>query len=60
MSLIAIGTLFPAIPLAIVTLNFRYTSLAGLMWQITSQLVTSKPDGRGQAVLSDEPTVMKK
>jgi len=60
MCLIVVGTLFPAIPLAIVTLNFRYTSLAGLIPQITSQLETSTPDGRGQAVLFDELTVMKK
>ena len=60
MSLIAVGTLFPAIPLAIVALNFRYTSLAGLMRQITSQLEASTPDGPGEAVLIDELTVMKK
>ena len=29
MILEAVGTLFPAIPLAIAALNFRYTSLAG-------------------------------
>ena len=60
MSLIAVGTLFPAIPLAIVALNFRYTSLAGLMRQITSQLEASTQDGTGEAVLIDELTVMKK
>ena len=60
MSLIAVGTLFPAIPLAIVALNFRYTSLAGLMRQITSQLEASTQDGPGEAVLIDELTVMKK
>ena len=60
MSLIAVGTLFPAIPLAIVALNFRYTSLAGLMRQITSQLDASTPNGPGQAVLIDELSVMKK
>ena len=60
MSLIAVGTLFPAIPLAIVALNFRYTSLAGLMRQITSQLDESIPNGPGQAVLIDELSVMKK
>ena len=38
MTLTAVGTLFPAIPLAIVALNFRYTSLAGLMREITSKL----------------------
>ncbi len=60
MSLIAVGTLFSAIPLAIVALNFRYTSLAGLMRQITSQLEASTPDGPGEAILIDELTVMKK
>ena len=60
MSLIAVGTLFPAIPLAIVALNFRYTSLAGLMRQITSQLDASTPNGPGQAVLIDELSVMKR
>ncbi len=60
MSLLELGTLFPAIPLAIVALNFRYTSLAGLMRQITSQLQASTQDGPGEAVLIDELTVMKK
>ena len=60
MSLIAVGTPFPALPLALVALNFRYTSLAGLMRQITSQLEASTQDGPGEAVLIDELTVMKK
>ena len=60
MSLVAVGTLFPTIPLVIVALNFRYTSLAGLMQQITSQLEVSTLDGPGEAVLIDELTVMKK
>ena len=60
MSLIAVGTLFPAIPLAIVALNFRYTSLAGLMRQITSQLKASTPGWPGEVVLIDELMVMKK
>ncbi len=60
MSLLAVGTLFPTIPLAIVALNFRYTSLAGLMRQITSQLEASMPQGPGKSVLIDELTVMKK
>ncbi len=60
MSLVALGTLFPAIPLAIVALNFRYTSLAGLMREITSQLEASKASGPGQAVLIDELAVMRK
>ena len=37
MILEAVGTLFPAIPLAIAALNFRYTSLAGLMRNIFTQ-----------------------
>lgn len=58
MTLTAVGTLFPAIPLAIVALNFRYTSLAGLMREITSQLEAgSRGDGR-QAILIDELDVM--
>ena len=38
LSLNAVGVLFPAIPLAIVALNFRYTSLAGLMRELHAQL----------------------
>ena len=38
MTIATVGTLFPAIPLAIVALNFRYTSLAGLMRNISSQI----------------------
>ena len=53
MSLIAVGTLFPTIPLAIVALYFLYTSLAGLMRRITSQLEASTQDGPGEAVLID-------
>ena len=30
MTIATVGTLFPAIPLAIVALNFRYTSLVGV------------------------------
>ncbi len=51
---------FPAIPLAIVALNFRYTSLAGLMRQITSQIEAITQDGPGETVLIDELTVMRK
>ena len=60
MSPVALGTLFPAIPLAIVALNFRYTSLAVLMREITAQLEASKANGPGQAVLVDELTVMRR
>ena len=38
LSLNAVGVLLPAIPLAIVALNFRYTSLAGLMRELHAQL----------------------
>ena len=37
LSLNAVGVLFPAVPLAIVALNFRYTSLAGLMRALHAQ-----------------------
>lgn len=60
MILTAVGTLFPAIPLAIVALNFRYTSLAGLMRDITSQLEPGMSDDFRDAVLIDELMVMKK
>ena len=42
LSLDAVGVLFPAIPLAIVALNFRYTSLAGLMRELHAQLDKKK------------------
>ena len=38
MILEAVGTLFPTIPLAIAALNFRYTSLAGLIRNIFTQI----------------------
>ena len=38
LSLNAVGVLFPAIPLAIVALNFRYTNPAGSMREIHAQL----------------------
>ena len=60
MTFAAVGTLFPAIPLAIVALNFRYTSLAGLMREISSQLDGSHVDGTRQATLLDELNVMKR
>lgn len=60
MILTAISSLFPAIPLAIVALNFRYTSLAGLMRTITSQLEPGVSDGVRHSVLIDELRVMKK
>ena len=60
MTLAAVGTLFPAIPLAIVALNFRYTSLAGLMRAISSQLESSGIDGARRTTLLDELHVMKR
>jgi hypothetical protein len=60
MTLAAVGTLFPAIPLAIVALNFRYTSLAGLMRAISSQLDSSAIDGARRTTLLDELHVMKR
>ena len=60
MILVAVGTLFPAIPLAIVALNFRYTSLAGLMRAISSQLDCSGIDDTRRATMLDELQVMKR
>ena len=40
MTLDFISTLFPAIPLAIVALNLRYTSLASLMRNLAAQIET--------------------
>jgi uncharacterized membrane protein YbhN (UPF0104 family) len=60
MTLVAVGTLFPAIPLAIVALNFRYTSLAGLMRAISSQLDCSGIDDTRRATMLDELQVMKR
>ena len=60
MILVAVGTLFPAIPLAIVALNFRYTSLAGLMRAISSQLDCSEIDDTRRATMLDELQVMKR
>ena len=51
MILTAVGNLFPAIPLAIVALNFRYTSLAGLMREITAQLEPGLSDKSKMSVL---------
>ena len=59
MILTAVGNLFPAIPLAIVALNFRYTSLAGLMREITAQLEPGLSDKSKMSVLLEELTVMR-
>ena len=60
MTIAAVGTLFPAIPLAIVALNFRYTSLAGLMRNISSQMEAPKVDQSRQAILNEELNVMRR
>ncbi len=60
MTIAAVGTLFPAIPLAIVALNFRYTSLAGLMRNISSQMEAPKVDQTRQNILNEELSVMRK
>ena len=59
MILTAVGNLFPAIPLAIVALNFRYTSLAGLMREITAQLEPGLSNKAKMSVLLEELTVMR-
>ena len=60
MTIAAVGTLFPAIPLAIVALNFRYTSLAGLMRNISSQMEATKINQSRQNILNQELIVMRK
>ena len=60
MTIAAAGTLLPAIPLAIVALNFRYTSLAGLMRNISSQMEAPKIDQSRQTILNKELSVMRK
>ena len=59
MILTAVGNLFTAIPLAIVALNFRYTSLAGLMREITAQLEPGLSNKSKMSVLLEELTVMR-
>ena len=60
MILVAVGTLFPAISLAFVALKFRYTSLAGLMRAISSQLDCIGIDDTRRATMLDELQVMKR
>ena len=60
MTIAAAGTLFPAIPLAIVALNFRYTSLAGLMRNISSQIEMPKVNQSRQNILNQGLIVMRK
>ena len=58
LSLDAVGVLFPAIPLAIVALNFRYTSLAGLMRELHAQLEKKLLKAAQKQVLHDELVIM--
>ena len=58
LSLNAVGVLFPAIPLAIVALNFRYTSLAGLMRKLHAQLDKKSLRAAQKEVLYDELAIM--
>ena len=58
LSLNAVGVLFPAIPLAIVALNFRYTSLAGLMRELHAQLDKKSLRAAQKEVLYDELAIM--
>ena len=58
LSLSAVSVLFPAIPLAIVALNFRYTSLAGLMRELYSQLDKNGLKTKQRKVLCDELSIM--
>lgn len=54
MTLDFIRTLFPAIPLAIVALNLRYTSLAGLMRNLAAQIEKPEQTSDQTAILFKE------
>ena len=58
MTLDFIGTLFPAIPLAIVALNLRYTSLAGLMRNLATQIEKPEQTSKQTAILFKELQMM--
>ncbi len=58
LSLNAVGVLFPAIPLAIVALNFRYTSLAGLMRALHAQLDKKLLKAARKQVLCEELVIL--
>ena len=60
MILVAVGTLFPAISPAIIALNFRYTSLPGLMRALSSMLDSSGIDDTRRAAMLDELQVMRR
>ena len=53
-----IRTLFPAIPLAIVALNLRYTSLAGLMRNLAERCATADQISGQTALLAKELQMM--
>ena len=53
-----ISTLFPAIPLAIVALNLRYTSLAGLMRNLAAQIEKPEQTSEQTAILFRELQMM--
>ena len=59
MTLDFIGTLFPAIPPAIVALNLRYTSLAGLMRNLATQIEKPEQTSKQTAILFKELQMMK-
>lgn len=58
MTLDFIRTLFPAIPLAIVALNLRYTSLAGLMRNLAAQIEKPEQTSDQTAILFKELQMM--
>ena len=53
-----ISTLFPAIPLAIVALNLRYTSLAGLTRNLAAQIEKPEQTSEQTAILFRELQMM--
>ena len=58
MTLDFISTLFPAIPLAIVALNLRYTSLAGLMRNLAAQIEKPEQTSEQTTILFRELQMM--
>ena len=58
LSAVGVGVLFPAIPLAIVALNFRYTSLAGLMRELHAQLDNKRLKPTQREILCEELDIM--
>ena len=59
MTLDFIRTLFPAIPLAIVALNLRYTSLAGLMRNLAEKYASADQiSGQGALLAKKELQMM--